>query len=111
MRPKSSAPPGSPFKSGFALTMLVLGVIFAWLFRESFARDKVLFSNDNPIGILCANWWALPQAFFGCWNDLNYLGADLGAQLFNSYHIGRLLLGSVVFSKFYAPLALLFLGG
>jgi hypothetical protein len=41
-------------------------------------NDLVLFSNDGPLGLMAADWHAVPATFTGCWLDLNLVGQNLG---------------------------------
>lgn len=52
----------------------------------------------------------LPQRFFGCWQDLNAVGFREGSAVPSITFALQWLLGPVLFSKLYAPIALMILG-
>jgi hypothetical protein len=92
-----------------ALILLALPLVI--LFRHGFKPELVLFSNDGPLGVISAAAGALPGAFFGYWHDLNWVGMENPSALPDfSMFLGLLIQNPVVFSKLYAPVALLFLG-
>ena len=78
--------------------------------RQSFSPDKVLSSNDGPLGRLMSECHHLPEAFTGTWEDLNAVGYREQGALPNVTCGLRLLLTPLWFAKFYAPIALLVLG-
>ncbi|MBI1839842.1 MAG: hypothetical protein HYR88_03195 [Verrucomicrobia bacterium] len=110
-----SAAPGSAVAalSPRLLALLLAGVlalILGFLFRDSFRPGWTHFLNDGPLGALKADYNKTPDAFFGVWQDLNWVGAH-GGSLLPSFTFGQFqLLGPVGFSKFHAPIALFFLG-
>ena len=104
-----------PYWSFSFLAIGILGVLF---FR-SFDPDLAFFSNDGPVGNQVAAMNYVPSIIWdGGWQDLNSIGTNGGTTIPN---ISVLLLyvlqwlfghvvGSVLFSKLYAPVALLILG-
>lgn len=52
----------------------------------------------------------LPERFFGCWQDLNAVGFREGSAVPSITFALQWLLGPVLFSKLYAPMALMILG-
>ena len=81
------------------------------LFRHGFIPEMVLFSNDGPLGVISASAGALPGAFFGYWHDLNWVGMENPSALPDfSMGLGLLTQNPIIYSKIYAPVALLFLG-
>src|SRR5215471_5455775 len=109
-----AAKPAFPAESGSrpgAGTMLwvLLAVLGVLLFR-SLLPGLVLFSNDGPLGRLVSASHRLPDIFTGAWQDLNVVGLREGGAFPNITSGLRLVLGPVVFAKFYVPLALLLLG-
>ena len=81
------------------------------LFIQGLAPEKVLFSNDGPLGVISADAGALPDTFQGYWHDLHWVGMENPSALPDfSMLLGWLIGDPVVFSKVYAPAALLFLG-
>jgi hypothetical protein len=67
-------------------------------------------SNDGPLGALKAESHRLPREFFGGWQDLNTIGTRGGGSSPNISYTLLWVLGPVLYSKFYAPVALLILG-
>jgi len=94
----------------FAVFFLCLAAVLCWLFAPSFSPAMVHFSNDNPLGMLKAQWLALPQSFSGAWYDINWLGFNEGASILIPSNLLRMVLGAVYYAKFYVPLTLLFFG-
>ena len=76
----------------------------------AFGRGRTVFSNDGPLGAISAQCAELPSFFFGYWHDLNWLGsAGPNAAPSVSATLGWPG-GPLVYSKIYAPFALLVLG-
>ncbi len=91
--------------------LLILALPLAVLFHPSFQSELVLFSNDGPLGVISSKAASLPGAFFGYWNDLNWVGQEKPSAAPNfSQLLGSILNDAVVYSKISAPLSLLFLG-
>lgn len=91
--------------------LLILALPLAVLFRPSFQSELVLFSNDGPLGVVSSQAASLPGAFFGYWDDLNWVGQEKPSAAPNfSQLLGGLVNDAVVYSKIYAPLSLLLLG-
>lgn len=81
-----------------------------YAFGPSLQSGRTLFLNDGPLGALKADYNKTPDAFFGVWQDLNWVGSH-GGSLLPSFTFGQFLaLGPVGFSKFHAPVALFVLG-
>ena len=95
--------------AGLLCLTLLLPVL--WLFHRSLIPQFALFSNDGPLGAMVSQADQVLHTFTGLWRPLNWLGSqDISSQpdLTMSIFIG---LGKpVLFSKFYAPLALCLLG-
>lgn len=94
----------------FLLLTAVLALLLGTLFHESFDPEKVLFANDGPLGVLMNPAGQLPENFTGIWQDTNWLGGSEISAPPNISNLIRWSLGPIGFAKFYAPLALLFLG-
>src|SRR5688572_12002351 len=88
----------------------VLLVVVAVLFRASLHPDKVIFSNDGPLGVVGAQAMAYPDILSGAWYDLNWLGINAGSGPPNLTAALSLLLGPLYYSKFLAPISVIFLG-
>lgn len=93
----------------FLIFLICAVVLLSLLFAKSFFPEYVHFSNDNPLGMMAADWLKLPEGFDGSWYDINWLGFSSGAAIIVPTNFLRMLLGSVLYAKFYPPLALLFL--
>ncbi|MCP5519413.1 MAG: hypothetical protein H7A45_19390 [Verrucomicrobiales bacterium] len=90
--------------------LLALAAILLLLFNQSFQGGSILFSSDGPLGVNAAAYAAMPAAFTGMWQDLNWVGSAVGSA-FPSTTYGLLwLLGPLWFAKLYAPASLLLLG-
>ena len=106
----SSGSKSKPALGSLLLLVGILLVVLGWLFAPSFKSGWTLFLNDGPLGALKADYNKTPDAFFGVWSDLNWVGSH-GGSLLPSFTFGQFLaLGPVGFSKFHAPIALLVLG-
>jgi hypothetical protein len=94
----------------FGLVALCLLVILVGLFWDGLRPGHTVFSNDGPLGAISSACGNLPEGFFGFWQDLNWLGGagPSAAPTFST--ILALVFGKLIFSKIYAPFALLFLG-
>ncbi|MDA7620567.1 YfhO family protein [Verrucomicrobia bacterium] len=91
--------------------IILLSLPLLILFRHGFVPEMVLFSNDGPLGVISASAGALPGAFFGYWHDLNWVGMENPSALPDfSMALGLLTQNPIIYSKIYAPVALLFLG-
>lgn len=91
--------------------LLVLIVPLLVLFSPSLRPELVLFSNDGPLGIISSEAGSLPGAFTGYWDDLNWIGKENPSALPDfSMLLGLIVNSSVLYSKVYAPVSLLFLG-
>jgi hypothetical protein len=82
----------------------------AAIFHQSFEPDKVHFSNDNPLGLLNTLALRLPDGFTGWWLDLNAYGLNGGGAGPGLTSFLRTLFGPVLYSKFYTPFTLFFVG-
>ena len=112
----STAQPASPGPGRWAgilqfglMAVLLLGVLLL-LFWKALKADYTVFSNDGPLGQLCADWAKLPSALFGCWEDLNWLGSAMPTGFLSVATSVLIVLGPLWYSKLWAALAILFLG-
>jgi len=94
-----------------SLGLLLVGLVLAVLFRDSFVPGQLAFANDAPFGLMDAfsefrwsNFWR------GSWLPLNWVGGDALPIQPDFSHLLFLVGGSVSFNKFIAPLSLLLLG-
>jgi len=92
-----------------AIPIAILVLIVLIIFSKSFSPDYVLFSNDGPLGAQSAKYTAMPDAFTGIWQDLNWLGHWAGNAMPDLTYILLWWLKPLGFSKFYVPIAILVL--
>lgn len=90
--------------------LLALGAVLLALFARSFAPGQILFSSDGPLGANAAAYAAMPGAFRGMWQDLNWVGGQAGSAFPSLTYLLLWALGPLGFAKLYAPVSLLVLG-
>jgi hypothetical protein len=95
-------------QAGFLALCLV--VILGALFYEGLIPGRTVFSNDGPLGAISTRAGKLPSGFLGLWLDLNWLGTAAPSASPNISAALGTIAGPLVYSKIYAPFALLFLG-
>ncbi len=109
--PASASSPADARRSRPLLALLlVLLALLLLLFHQSLAAGKILFSSDGPLGANAAAYAAMPQAFTGMWQDLNWVGGPAGSAFPSTTYLLLWLLGPLGFAKFYAPVSILLLG-
>jgi hypothetical protein len=96
--------------SQFGLILACLVLLLGFLFWEGMRPGRVVFSNDGPFGAISARCGELPGGFFGFWQDLSWIGGTGPSAPPDISQGLALVVGKLVFSKIYAPFALLFLG-
>lgn len=106
----SSGASQSPAGKAFLVCLLCLLGVLLVLFYRSLSPDKVLFSNDGPLGSLAADQVAKANPMTGFWVDLNWVGINSGTATPCPTTLLFGLLGSPSYSKFYEPFTLLLLG-
>lgn len=89
---------------------LLLFLVLAVLFSGGWGSGYLVFSNDAPLGALSAEYHDIATSLTGTWADLNWLGLNGGMQSVSITNLLLLLLKPVVFSKVFAPIALLLVG-
>jgi hypothetical protein len=99
----------------FLIAMVVIGAVLGFLFRESFTPEKVLFSNDAPLGLISSKAAYEASTFNGIvtgfWQDLNWIGIEMPSVLPGlSWAMYQVFGGPVANAKFHVPLSFLFLG-
>lgn len=109
---KPTEPSVPPPRSGRALpgVVLALAAVLLVLFARSFEAGKILFSSDGPLGANAAAYAALPGAFAGMWQDLNWVGGYVGSAFPSLTYFLLWALGPLWFAKLYAPASLFVLG-
>ena len=93
----------------FGWVALVL-VLLGFFFRDGFLPGRTVASNDGPLGAISSACGSLPSGFLGYWQDLNWLGGTGPSASPDVSNSLAFVSGPLIFSKIYAPLALLFLG-
>ena len=97
--------------SGPVLVLLLcLTAVLAFLFKDSFKADQVLFANDGPLGVLKSAGMKMPGILTGSWMDLYWLGMNGSTAPVSVTYLVLWLLGPIGFAKFYGPITLLLLG-
>jgi hypothetical protein len=107
---KSAASLSKASKTGLGLTCGLLLLVVGGLLWENFLPGQTQFSNDGPLGRLMAQCHQLPERFTGCWEDLNAVGYREPTAVPNITFGLQWILGPILFSKLYAPAALMILG-
>ena len=102
---------GRSTRRQFCFTLLCLLVCLGFLFRDGWRPGRTIFSNDGPLGKISAQCARFSDGgWFGNWMDLNWLGVqDPGASPDITCGLAYTC-GPLLYSKIYAPFALLFLG-
>lgn len=108
MTSPASAP--RPWRT-FWIALGILGVVLAWLWRDSFDPRMAALANDAPLGMMSAysefrwsNFWN------GSWSPLVWIGGP-ALPLQPAFNHGLYLLaGPIAFAKFAAPVSMLLLG-
>jgi len=104
--PAAAAP---PTRGWLGITLALLAVMLA-CFHRSLQPGQILFSSDGPLGANAAAYAAMPEAFRGMWQDLNWIGGYIGSAFPDVTCLLLTLLGPLWFAKLYAPASLLLLG-
>src|SRR3989442_2709528 len=107
---KTSVPPAGKSRHDFVVLLLCLGAVLSLLFHPSFRSEKVLFSNDGPLGASIAQADEVWDNLRGSWQELNWLGGKSPGGFLTAGYLTWAMLGPLLCSKFIAPLSLLFLG-
>ena len=94
----------------FGLISLCLLTLLGFLFWDGLKPGRTVFSNDGPLGAISSNCARLPEGFVGYWQDLNWLGGTGPSTSLGVSSTLGFVGGPLIFSKIYAPFALLFLG-
>ena len=97
-------------RHSLGLMCLLVFAVVSLLLHASYLPGQIQFSNDGPLGRLMCQAHALPGVFTGAWMDLNSIGYREGGAVPNVTFGQRLILPPFIFAKFYAPIALMFLG-
>jgi len=106
----NSLTPARGKSGGFLIFFLCLAAVLGVLFHDSFHPDKVIFSNDGPLGFTASESYRFPESFSGTWFGLTWLGVSGGAASPNVSNMLLMSLGALYHAKFLAPLSMLVLG-
>lgn len=104
------APPVQNGRAAFLALLATLAAVLAVLFAKSFLPEYIVFANDGPLGANSAASGRMPEAMFGVWLDLNWVGNEGVASAPNLSNLLTGLLGPVGLAKVIVPLSLLLLG-
>lgn len=108
---RPAAPSPAPGRgTGFLVLLASLGLVLAFLYRDSFQPGMAAFANDGPLGAMAAEYVRFPAAWSGSWVDLNWFGFSGGISAFHTTSILIWLLGPHGFINFYPAIVLLGLG-
>src|SRR5208283_1724001 len=99
-----------PSRAGIGAMFLLLFAVLSVCLYGDYVPDNIMFSNDGPLGRLTSQCHRLPDRLTGCWEDLNLLGFRNWGTAPSISHGLQYLLKPFLFSKLYAPAALLILG-
>ena len=105
-----NAPAKQSARGSFLVALAVFIAVLGLLFHRSFQPGSVIFNNDGPLGALKSASLQVPDVFTGGWRDLNSIGLRGGGAPPDVTYGTWFLVGPLVLSKLYAPLALLLLG-
>jgi hypothetical protein len=94
----------------FGWMALFLVLLLGFLFRDGLLPGRTVFSNDGPLGAISSQATRLPSGFFGYWQDLNWLGLAGPSAPPDFTQFLAWICRPLIFSKIFAPFALLFLG-
>ncbi len=89
---------------------LTLAAIILLMFWPSLDPNRVVFSNDGPLGVANSDSLSLPSSFTGFWMDLYWIGGNGAHTPAAVTSFIRFILGPVGYSKFYAAVAVLISG-
>lgn len=106
----TSTPPVQNGRPAFLALLASLAAVLALLFAKSFLPEYIVFANDGPLGANSAASGRMPEAMFGVWLDLNWVGNEGVASAPNLSNLLTGLLGPVGLAKVIVPLSLLLLG-
>src|ERR1035441_10253196 len=110
MNQSKSGPEGqSSAMRQFGGVALCLVLLLGFLFRDGLLPGRTVFSNDGPLGAISSACGRLPGGFIGYWQDLTWVGGTGPSASPDVSNVLAFLLGPLIFSKVYAPFALLFL--
>ena len=107
---KPEAPQG---QTGVRQFLIMAGCLLAslgLLFWKALLPGYTVFSNDGPLGAVYAESGDLLGAFFGAWQNLNWLGGAAPNAMPDITQMLGLICGPLLFTKIFAPFAACFVG-
>src|SRR5213596_580727 len=90
---KTSVPPTGKSRHDFVVLLLCLGAVLGLLFHPSFRSEKVLFSNDGPLGAAIAQADEVWDNLRGSWQELNWLGGKTPGGFLTAGYLTYAILG------------------
>jgi hypothetical protein len=100
-----------PRRAVFLISLMGMALLLALMFYDSFVPGWVLFSNDSPAAHFFGRPDHLVEDLHGAWQPLYWVGnEEVSNRVTLSWLVG-LFFGPLGNAKFFAPFALLFLGG
>jgi hypothetical protein len=108
--PRSGPAKGGASRGSIWAAALVLLVVCLLVFAKAITPGVVVFSNDGPLAGLIAEQASVPEWFSGGWQNLNWLGANIGVRDVSITSLFLWVVGPVGFAKFYTPFTLFLLG-
>ena len=105
-----AAPPVPNGRAAFLTLLAALVAVLALLFAKSFLPEYIVFANDGPLGATTAACGRMPEAMFGVWSELNWVGIEGVASAPSLSNLLNIALSPVTYAKVIVPLALLLLG-
>ena len=93
-----------------AWTAGLLVVVLCIFFWQSFLPNKVVYGNDDPLGMMAAEQTSMPSILSGLWTDLNWIGNE-GLSPSPTVTTALLLMAPPrVFMNIFYPAALFIVG-
>ncbi len=110
MNKSISANKNEGWQKPFGWFFLGLVGLMVAIFHAGLNPALVEFSNDAPLGAYASDWIGVLAGYSGAWDDLNSIGANVGAIPLTVSSLLRLVLGALWYSKIFVPITLIFLG-
>ncbi len=108
--PPAAAPPVQNGRAAFLALLAALAAVLSLLFAKSFLPEYIVFANDGPLGATSAASGRMPDAMFGMWADLNWVGNEGVAPAPSVCNLLAIVLSPVAMAKVIVPLSLALLG-
>lgn len=108
--PPATAPSVQNGRAAFLALLAALAAVLGLLFAKSFLPEYIVFANDGPLGATSAASGRMPDAMFGLWADLNWVGNEGVAPAPSVCNLLAVVLSPVAMAKVIVPLSLALLG-